>query len=77
MVLRAVEAAGYRESIERVRGTLQVQTQVRERATYRDVEINADGTVLLPEGCGIDLGGFAKGWTVDLAGKRMAAAGAG
>jgi FAD:protein FMN transferase len=72
VVLRAVEAAGYRESIERVRGTLQVQTQVRERATYRDVEINADGTVLLPEGCGIDLGGFAKGWTVDLAGKRMA-----
>jgi thiamine biosynthesis lipoprotein len=35
------------------------------------VEINADGSVFLPEGCGIDLGGFAKGWTVDLAEKRM------
>ncbi len=70
VLLRAVEAAGYRESIERVRGTLQVQTLVREPASYRNVTIE-DGAVLLPQGSGIDLGGFAKGWTVDCAAEHM------
>lgn len=72
VVLRAVEAAGYSESIEYVRATTRVQTLVRTRTTYRDVVISDDGTVFLPEGAGIDLGGFAKGWTVDRASHLMA-----
>jgi thiamine biosynthesis lipoprotein len=70
VLLHAVEAAGYRESIEHVRGTVQVQTLVRERVSHRNVTIEG-GVVLLPEGSGIDLGGFAKGWTVDRAAERM------
>jgi thiamine biosynthesis lipoprotein len=66
VVLRAVEAAGYRESIEQVRGSTQVQTLVRRPATYRNVSL-VGGMVRIPEGAGIDLGGFAKGWTVDRA----------
>lgn len=71
LVLHNVEAAGYRESIESVRGAVQVQTAPARTATYADVDIAADGSVLLPAGAGVDLGGFAKGWTVDHAGELM------
>lgn len=70
VVLDAVEAAGYRQSIEHVRGTTQVQTPLRTTATYRDVRID-DGVVFIPDGSGVDLGGFAKGWTVDRAASHM------
>jgi thiamine biosynthesis lipoprotein len=71
-VLHAVRAAGYRESIETVRGRVQVRTAAPGTPCWRDIEIADDGTVTLPPSCGVDLGGFAKGWSVDRAARLMA-----
>jgi thiamine biosynthesis lipoprotein len=69
-LLRDVEAAGYTESIERVRGS-----ERRQRASGPAGAVTPlilEDTVLLPYGCGVDLGGFVKGWTVDRAAALMA-----
>lgn len=72
LVLRELEAAGYRESIENVRSGLQLQTApVADRRTYRAIEVSKDGVVTFPEGAGLDFGGFVKGWTVDRAARAL------
>lgn len=71
-VLYAMQAAGYRESIEKVRGDVQLRTEATVSGAWRNIDIGDDGTITLPPGCGIDLGGFAKGWTVDHAAELMA-----
>jgi thiamine biosynthesis lipoprotein len=74
-VLRAMEAAGYDrdidEVIEAARGALHPPVAC---GRWREIEVLA-GSVRLPNDVGLDLGGVAKGWTVDLA--TEAALGAG
>jgi FAD:protein FMN transferase len=66
-VLRALEAVGYDRDFDEVlagaRGRLHPPAPC---GRWRDT-ILRDGRVLLPTGVGIDLGGLAKGWTVDRA----------
>lgn len=65
-VLHGVMAAGYRESGDYGRGIL-AATEPPPNPGWKDIEVTHDRCVLLPPGVGIDLGGFAKGWTVDQA----------
>jgi thiamine biosynthesis lipoprotein len=69
-VWHAVRAAGYRESLELVGERVQVKSPGRTGA-WREVQVEEDGTVTLPAGAGLDLGGFAKGWTVDRAARLL------
>ncbi len=62
--LGAVEAAGYRESFEKINGPVPSRLSL-PRPDYRQVVVHKDGNVELRRGLRIDLGGFAKGWTVD------------
>ena len=66
-VLPAMHAAGYDRDLEEVievaRGVLDLPVVC---GRWRDVEVRG-GRVRLPEGVGLDLGGVAKGWTVDRA----------
>ena len=74
-VLDAMEAAGYDrdfdEVIEAARGALHPPVAC---GRWREIDVLA-GFVRLPNDVGLDLGGVAKGWTVDLA--TEAALGAG
>lgn len=74
-VLLAMHAAGYDrdldEVIEVARGVLHPPVAC---ARWRDVEVRG-GRVRVPEGVGLDLGGVAKGWTVDRAAERALDAG--
>jgi thiamine biosynthesis lipoprotein len=65
-VLHGVIAAGYRESGHYERRTL-VATAPPPNPGWQDIKITPDSCIVLPPGVGIDLGGFAKGWTVDRA----------
>ena len=74
-VLRAMEAAGYDrdlgEVIQAARGALHPPV-----ACGRWAEVELDARCLrLPNDVGLDLGGVAKGWTVDLAAERALDAG--
>ena len=74
-VLDAVIAAGYDrdfdELIAGARGSVRVP-----RPCGRADEIRVDGSRLrLPDDVGLDLGGIAKGWTVDLAAEAVLACG--
>jgi thiamine biosynthesis lipoprotein len=65
-ILDAVEASGYRQSFQ------ELPELVERRASaplpdFRRVHIGEDSSVCLEPGTRIDLGGFAKGWTVDAA----------
>ena len=74
-VLGALEAAGYdRDYDEVLAGARAALHPAEPCGRWRDIEL-APGRVRLPEGVGIDLGGLAKGWTVDAA--AWAAVGAG
>lgn len=66
-VLRALESLGYDRDFDRVRAG--AGDAVPPPGTCgRWGEVAVDGErVLVPEGVGLDLGGIAKGWTVDLA----------
>ena len=73
-MLPALMAAGYDRSFELLG---QADGSPKEPmpptlASWRDIEIDAAaGTVRLPKGCAVDLGGIAKGWTVDKAAERL------
>ncbi len=69
-VLEAVEASGYRRSFDELNGVSTRET-CEGGADYRRVEILDDGRVALHDGVRVDLGGFAKGWTVDAAADLM------
>jgi thiamine biosynthesis lipoprotein len=66
-VLRALEAAGYDRDFDEVIAGARAQLHPAPPCgRWRDVRLS-DGSVELPDGVGIDLGGVAKGWTVDVA----------
>ena len=63
-VLKNVRAAGYRKPFERF-GPRPVRTSRTSPADHRAVRMLPGRCVVLQQDVGIDLGGFAKGWTVD------------
>jgi thiamine biosynthesis lipoprotein len=69
-VLSALISAGYDRSFELLPSDRAAEAEHRKplRCSWRDVTLDADRrTVVLAPGVGIDLGGIAKGWTVDRA----------
>lgn len=74
-VLRAVHAAGYDRDLDEV---IEVARSVLHPPVacgrWREVELRVN-RVRLPDGVGLDLGGVAKGWTVDRAAGRTLEAG--
>jgi len=74
-VLDAVVGAGYdRDFDEVLAGARAALRPARPCGRWRDVRLE-DGAVLLPEDVGLDLGGVAKGWAVDLAAAEAVGAG--
>lgn len=69
-VLDAVEASGYRKSFDEI-GEGIVALRAGSAADYTRVEMTSDGRIVLRDGVRVDLGGFAKGWTVDKAAGLM------
>jgi thiamine biosynthesis lipoprotein len=66
-VLDAIIAAGYDRDFDELLAGARGSTRA-PRPGGRAGEVRVEGTrLLLPEGVGLDLGGIAKGWTVDLA----------
>ncbi|GBC86460.1 FAD:protein FMN transferase [bacterium HR12] len=66
-VLDAVVAAGYERGFdELLAGARAALRPPRACGRWREVRLEGP-TLHLPEGVGLDLGGIAKGWTVDLA----------
>ncbi len=69
-VLHYLVAVGYDRSFERLAacGSNPEPSKSTNRYTWQDVYLDEDAsTILMPEGCGLDLGGIGKGWTVDQA----------
>ena len=66
-ILPYLLAAGYDRSFERLSDSPDSPVyQLNSRFNWRDIILDAEkSTVTLPAGCGLDLGGIAKGWTVD------------
>ncbi len=69
-VLASLEASGYRLSFEKMNGAVSA-APARRRGDYRSVVFQEDGAVVLGDGVRVDLGGYAKGWTVDAAAELM------
>jgi thiamine biosynthesis lipoprotein len=66
-VLGAVIGAGYDRDFDEVLARARAALHpARPCGRWRDVRLD-EGVLRLPEGVGLDLGGVAKGWTVDLA----------
>ena len=63
-VLNALEAAGYTRSFDDLDGS-RGKCRLAGAVSYRAVEVLSDGHVVLHGGVRLDLGGYAKGWTVD------------
>ena len=78
-VLAALTAAGYDRSFEQVTDRPAAPALAASAANvqaWRQIRVDPTaGTVTRPAGLGIDLGGIAKGWTVDRAAERLAAYG--
>lgn len=78
-VLRALEAAGYDRSFDEVRDCTAERGPSPAGVAagrWREVVLDAERrTITLPDGCGLDLGGIAKGWTVDQAARLLAGLG--
>jgi thiamine biosynthesis lipoprotein len=73
-VLSALVAAGYdRDFDEVIAGAREALHPTEPCGRWREVEVDAD-RVRLPEGAGLDFGGVAKGWTVDLAADAVVSA---
>lgn len=72
-VLRSVVAAGYDRSFDDLeRDTPTLQAPPKARPSWRAVRVeDPPGTIVLPAEAGLDLGGTAKGWTVDAAMARL------
>lgn len=70
-VLDAVEASGYRSSFDQIGDGIMAR-RAGSAPDYNRVEITADGRIILRDGVRVDLGGFAKGWTVDRSAGLMA-----
>jgi thiamine biosynthesis lipoprotein len=79
-VIDALEAAGYDRSIELIRtgGTHPPRRVAPQPGRWRQVVIDTTGgTVRLPAGVRLDLGGIGKGWAADRAGAMLQPFGAG
>jgi len=79
-VIGALEAAGYERSIERIRrdGPHPPRRVAPRPGRWKQVAIDpARGTVRLPAGVRLDLGGIGKGWAADRAGTMLQVLGAG
>jgi thiamine biosynthesis lipoprotein len=79
-VIDALEAAGYDRSIELIRagGTHPPRPVAPRPGRWQHVAVDTtDGTVLLPAGIRLDLGGIGKGWAADQAGAMLQPFGAG
>lgn len=75
-ILGGLIAAGYDRSFEQLPATAPGPVEAPPAPTFswRDVRLDpARRTITLPVGCGLDLGGIAKGWTVDQAAALLAA----
>ncbi len=73
-VLGSLLAAGYDRTFEELptSGKRRHNAPSAPHYSWRDVRLDATyGTVLVPSGCGIDLGGIAKGWTTDQAAQGL------
>jgi thiamine biosynthesis lipoprotein len=75
LILAAVEGAGYRRSFEEWDAEIQASPSYPSQSDHRDIALSDRGVVSIPPGAGLDLGGFAKGWTVDRCTELMPAAG--
>ncbi len=78
-VLPALRSAGYDRSFETLAANIgpAVDTNTGTSPGWQHVRLDgALGEVELPAGMGIDLGGIAKGWTVDRAAEMLGAWGA-
>jgi thiamine biosynthesis lipoprotein len=66
-ILPYLLAAGYDRSFEKLSDAPDGPVyQLNSRFTWRDIVLDAEkSTITLPPGAGLDLGGIAKGWTVD------------
>lgn len=69
-VLEALEASGYTRSFDEL-GGVAVRTARVVSAGHEGVDLRDDGAVVLHDGVRVDLGGYAKGWTVDAAAALM------
>jgi thiamine biosynthesis lipoprotein len=79
-VIDALEAAGYDRSIELIRkgGTHPPQRVAPQPDRWEQVVVEpTGGTVRLPAGVRLDLGGLGKGWAADRAGAMLQPLGAG
>ena len=69
-VLTNLQAAGYRTSFDELGAVVESQPpEVLPR--WDSIDITDGHVIVLPEGVGIDLGGYAKGWTVDRAARLL------
>lgn len=66
-ILANLEASGYRTSFSEL-GPIVDAGPIRQVPGWRSIDVTADGVVTLADGVTVDLGGYAKGWTVDRAG---------
>ena len=66
-ILPYLLAAGYDRSFEKLSEQADSPLyQLNSRFTWRDINLEPDSSIItMPPGCGIDLGGIGKGWTVD------------
>jgi FAD:protein FMN transferase len=75
-ILADLKRAGYDQSMELIRehGVNQEEpVQRRIKANFREVQLDDElGTIHLPPGMEIDLGGIAKGWIVERAARLLA-----
>jgi thiamine biosynthesis lipoprotein len=79
-VIDALEAAGYDRSIELIRkdGTHPPQRVVAQPGRWEQIVVDTEsGTIRLPAGVRLDLGGIGKGWAADRAGAMLQPLGAG
>jgi FAD:protein FMN transferase len=73
-ILHYLISAGYDRSFELL--NIPRKTSIPDpnpaRHTWRDIWLDPPAlSIYLPEGCSLDLGGIAKGWTVDRAGRYL------
>jgi len=66
-ILPYLLAAGYDRSFEKLSEQADSPLyQLNGRFTWRDINLEPDSSIItMPPGCGLDLGGIGKGWTVD------------
>jgi thiamine biosynthesis lipoprotein len=73
-VLQALLAHGYDRSFEEIVGSIDqnVSAKLASATVWSQVKLNrAKQTITLPQGVGLDLGGIAKGWTVQQASQKL------